>query len=83
MLDKKIHTSLIEIYFLFIFVCECERVYSPTNWYHRALRFKDPIEGAVMTSTTNTGGFIHAPLYNIFIKNLLQQKTETNIKLIL
>jgi len=60
MLDKKIHTSLIEIYFLFIFVCECERVYSPTNWYHRALRFKDPIEGAAMTSTTNTGGFIHA-----------------------
>ena len=29
-------------------MCECERVYSPTNWYHRALRFKDPIEGAAM-----------------------------------
>ena len=60
MLDKKIHTSFIEIYSLFISVCECERVYSPTNWYHRALRFKDPIEGAAMASATNTGGFMHA-----------------------
>ena len=34
-------------------------VYSPTNWYHRDLRFRDLIEGAAMASTTNTGGFIH------------------------
>jgi len=58
--DKKIHTSFIEIYSLFISVCECERVYSPTNWCHRALRFRDPIEGVAMASATNIGGFIHA-----------------------
>ena len=45
--------------YLFIVVCECERVYSLTNWYHKALRFKDPIEGATMASATNIGGFIH------------------------
>ena len=45
---KKIYTSFIEIYSLIISVCECAKVYSPTNWYHRALRFKDPIEGAAM-----------------------------------
>ena len=60
MLDKKISTSFINIYSLFIFVFECAKVYSPTNWYHRALRFRDPIEGAAMASATNTGGFIHA-----------------------
>ena len=41
-------------------MCECAKVYSPTNWYHRALRFRDLIEGVAMASATNTGGFIHA-----------------------
>ena len=62
MLDKKIYISFIEIYSLFISVCECEMVYSPTNWYHRTLKFKDPIEGVAMASATNAGGFIHVLL---------------------